>query len=140
MAENEIPNAKVPEFKEFEGVYDYKNFIHDYGDLEKVDQATTKARKALFILTAAMNEASRKVSLFKAKRDRTWKRAYIVSDQKTDTLKKMWADLEVEDIDDELLVQEQYLSELNRESNALRLELQALQAIGNNIRQQVRGN
>lgn len=129
----------LPKFKPKTDFYDYENEIEDYEALEDVTHSTNAARLALFRVTEEINTAERHVAQYKLAYDRAYRRYYLASgDVKPDSVRRMRAEMKCERFEDKLIVQEQLKSELSRMANSLRLELQALQGIGNNIRQQMR--
>lgn len=132
-------SIKLPKFREKIDFYDYESEIEDYEALEDVTSSTNAARLALFRVTEEINECERKVSQYKLAYDRAYRRYYLSLDSvKPDSVRRMRAEMKAEKFEDKLIVQEQFKSELSRLANSLRLELQALQGIGNNVRQQMR--
>src|SRR5699024_3640322 len=135
---NNLAKIKLPRFKEKTSFYDYEDNIDDYENMESLAEATNNARLALFKVTEAINEAERKSSQAKVKYERAYRRFYLSSNEKPDSARRLRAELKCEQYEDEMIAQEQLKNELSRVSNALRLELQTLQGIGNNLRQQMR--
>jgi hypothetical protein len=119
-------------------IYDYNSSIIDYNTLNELDTTVNKARKALFLLTEKINEYERKEKAAKVRYDRAFRRALLSSSEKTESMKRARAELVCEDLENEWLTFDQLKSELNRTSFTMRLELQTLQAIGNNLRQQLK--
>lgn len=129
----------LPKLKPKTSFYDYESEIEDYEALEDVTSATNAARLALFRLTEEINQAERLAAQYKLAHDRAYRRYYLASGEvKPDSVRRMRAEMKCERFEDKLIVQEQSKSELSRMANSLRLELQALQGIGNNVRQQMR--
>lgn len=129
---------KDPKFKARDLDYDYKNYIHDYVDLAELGKATEKARIALFMVTEESNKVSRVLAKLKLRKEKAWRRAFLDSTQKTDAHKRLWADLLTEDLEDDVVAATQLYEELQREAHTLRVELQTLMGVGNNIRLQMR--
>jgi predicted RNase H-like nuclease (RuvC/YqgF family) len=119
-------------------IYDHTEQIADYEDLEALGHAITAARIALFTLTEKINEYERKEREAKVRYDRAFRRAYLESIEKTESQKRMRAELTCENLENEYIAADQLKSELVRMSHSLRLELQTLQTVGNNIRQQMK--
>lgn len=132
--------ATVPRFKgvNSDQFYDYEKQIFDYEHLEDLNKAIKNARLALFEITDKINAAERKEKSCKVKYERAHRRAYMEANQKTDGARKAHADLQCEHLEDSAIVYEQVRLDLVRISNSIRLELQTLQALGNNIRQQIK--
>lgn len=129
----------LPTFEDKKSFYDYENEIEDYEALEDVTRSTNAARLALFRVTEEINEAERKAAKYKLAYDRAYRRYYLsAGDVKPDSVRRMRSEMKCERFEDKLIIQEQLKSELSRMANSLRLELQSLQGIGNNIRQQMR--
>lgn len=131
---------QLPSFKNWKAsrFYDYSNEIFDYGELEELNKAVNEARRALFEVTEAINTYERREKLARTKYSRSHRRIYLESVGKTEAEKKARADIKCEDLEDDVLVYEQVRIELTRLSNAIRLELQTLQSLGNNLRQQMK--
>lgn len=118
--------------------YDYENEIVDYESLENLNRSVNQARLALFKVADMTNHYERLEKEAKLKYERAYRRAYLSSSEKTETAKKARAELQCEDLENEYISHEQVKTELIRMSNTLRLELQTLQAVGNNLRQQIK--
>lgn len=119
-------------------VYDYAKQINDYETLSDLGNAINVARIALFRLTDRINKYERQERAAKVKYDRAYRRAYLGSSEKTEAQKRLRAELACEHLENAYIEAEQLRIELNRAANSLRLELQTLQAIGNNLRQQMK--
>lgn len=118
--------------------YDYENQIADYESLDRLSDSVNAARIALFKITETINKYERLETEAKTRYDREWRRVYVLSNEKTDTARKNRADLMCEQYEDDMITNGQVKSELLRLSNSIRLELQTLQSIGNNLRQQLK--
>lgn len=133
-------SIKMPDFRrrKISSQYDYESAIVDYEDLDKLNSAINQALVALFKASESINYYSRLEIESKTKYDRAWRREYLKSTAKTDSEKKHRANLMCEDLENEWLVHHQTKEELTRFSHALRIELDTLQSLGNNMRQQMR--
>lgn len=140
LDESEVVSYTLPSIKNWKGsrFYDYENHIFDYEQIEELNSAIKSARFALFELTDKINECERVERVSKVKYEREWRRSYLNSNEKTESLKKARADLLCEELENKVIVYEQLRGELNRLSAAIRLELQTLQGLGNNLRQQIK--
>lgn len=138
--EDNNSSITIPKLKNWkiEQVYKYNDNIVDYEDLQELGTAINAARIALFRVTDRINEYERAEKEQKIKYDREFRRQYLNSVDKTESQKRMRAELFCEDLENDYIVAEQLKNELVRTSHALRLELQTLQAIGNNLRQQMK--
>lgn len=119
-------------------LYDYVEHIVDYEDLEKLGNAINNARLSLFKVTEKINEYDRKALLAKTAYEREYRRRYLTSNAKTDTQRKIRAELMCENLENDVLTYTQTKIELSRQANLLRTELETLQTISNNIRQQIK--
>lgn len=119
-------------------IYNYSEQIVDYNSLDDLEETIKKARRALFILTDKINEYDRKERESKVAYDRAWRREYLLSTEKTDAARRARADLKCEEFENEWMTYDQLKKELDRTANSMRLELQTLQATGNNLRQQLK--
>lgn len=137
---SEVVRYSVPKMKQWNSsrFYDYTNIVSDYESIEELNSAINSARTALFEINDKINSAERNERIAKTKYDREHRRAYLSSNEKTESARKARADLLCEELENDAIVFEQVRGELVRMSNAIRLELQTLQALGNNIRQQLK--
>lgn len=135
FSDSNLPDLRVWSTRQ---LYDYSKQVNDYEDLMELGQAITAARVALFKVTEQINKVERDEKVHKLKYERLYRREFLSSMEKTEAMKRMRAELACEEVENELVVFEQLKVELNRVSNTLRLELQTLQAIGNNLRQQLK--
>lgn len=137
---NETTQVELPELLSWNSrsVYDYVEHIVDYDDLEKLGNAINKARLGLFIVTDKINEFDRKMLLAKTEYEREYRRRYLTSNAKTEMQRKIRAELMCEDLENNLLTFTQAKAELTRQANLLRVELETLNTISNNIRQQMK--
>lgn len=131
---------QLPAFKSWKSkdVYDYENEINDYESIEDLNRTINQARMALFKTAETINKYERAERLAKTEYDRAHRRELLRSTAKTVDERRARADLMCEDLENDWLLQSQIKDELVRLSHALRMELQTLQALGNNIRQQMR--
>ncbi len=130
----------LPEFKNWraKSVYDFETEIVDYESLEDLNRTINAARLALFKTTESINKYERLEKDAKLHYDRAHRREILKSTAKTADERRARADLMCEDLENEFILQAQIKDELVRLSHALRIELQTLQALGNNLRQQIR--
>lgn len=140
VAESDVVSYTVPNIKKWKSsrFYDYETEIYDYEQIEQLNSAINAARKALFEITDKINDYERVEKISKTKYEREWRRAYLGSNEKTESAKKARSDLLCEELENNVIVYEQVRGELIRLSNSIRLELQTLQALGNNLRQQLK--
>lgn len=137
---SEVVHFTVPKLRQWNSsqLYAYNDIIADYESIEELNSAINKARKALFEINDKINGAERQERIAKTKYEREHRRAYLGSNEKTEAARKARADLLCEELENDTIIYEQVRGELVRMSNAIRLELQTLQSLGNNIRQQLK--
>lgn len=133
-------SISVPQFRNWNPTefYDYESEIFDYEKLEELNKSTNSARLGLFQITDKINTIERHEKAARLAYERSHRRAYMRSSQKTEAARKAHADLQCEQLEDKYVVLEQVKQELLRNSHAIRKELEVLQAIGNNLRQQLK--
>lgn len=133
-------SISLPQFKNWKmkTAYDYENEIGDYESIEQLNSTINQARLALFKTAESINKYERLERSAKAEYERAHRRALLQSTAKTADERRARADLMCENLENELLLHSQIKDELIRFSHSLRLELQTLQTLGNNIRQQLR--
>lgn len=130
-----IPDLKETSASNF---YDYENAILDYDTLESLNSVVNQARIGLFKITEKINEYERLEADAKRNYERKLRRSYLASTDKTEVAKKARADLLCEDLENDYIAYQQVKNELVRTSYALRMELQTLQSVGHNLRQQLK--
>lgn len=118
--------------------YNYDEEIIDYDSLDALSKAINSARRALFQLTEKVNDYETQEMIAKVAYERQHARMFLASTKKTAAEKKLHADIYCENLENDYLVLGQVKNELVRASHTLRLELQTLQAVGNNLRQQLK--
>lgn len=135
-----FPEYEAPDFRQLEAseYFDYEGQIIDYEDLPELNRTINLARKALYKTTEQINHCERLEQDTRLKYERAHRRAYLSSTGKTETERKTRADLATEDLENDWIAYKQAKSELIRIANAVRIDLQTLQALGNNIRQQLK--
>ena len=133
-------DVTVPEFKGWstKKFYDYDKYVVDYEDMDSLAEAMTAARRAHLRLVDNINVCEREESRAKLIYKRSWNRAYMESTERTVEARKIRADLKCERLEDNVEVAKQKKAELLRQAQAIREELEALQAHGNNLRQQMK--
>jgi len=92
----------------------------------------------LFRVTDTINYYDREERRLKVIYDRAWRRAYIESNGRTDKERQYRADMVCESMEDDWIVASQLKAELIKVSQTIRMELETLQSIGNNLRQQMK--
>lgn len=140
VVESEATSFTMPRFKNWDSsrFYDHENTIVDYETIDDLNSAIKSARIALFELTNKINMYERAGKEAETAYKREWRRAYLKSSEKTESAKKIRADLLCEESENKMIAYNQVCGELTRMSNAMRLELQSLQGLGNNLRQQMK--
>lgn len=131
-------NFSVPQLKTITvtNYYDFELFS-DFEDLVQVNKAILYAKQALFRVNSKLSIYEGKVSAAKTAFNRKWRREYLKSQVKTDTGRKINADLECEELEDEVIINEQIRDDFKKLSYILKTELQTLQTVSSNIRQQM---
>lgn len=130
----------LPEFTKWNSrkVYDFENIISDYDSMEKLNHAITAARQALFKLNDGINKYEQEERAAKLAYDRAFRRAYLQSNEKTDSAKRSRAALKCEGLENAWITSDQIKNELVRMSFSMKSEIQILQTIANNLRQQLK--
>lgn len=136
----EAVTLKLPSLTVWSGkqIYNYSEQIADYHSLQELGAAISQARRSLFLLTDKINEYERKARLSKMEYDRTFRKEYLGSTEKTESAKRARAELRCEELENEWVKNDQLKNELIRMSYTMKTELQALQTIANNLRQQLK--
>lgn len=131
---------EIPDFREWKisKYYDYSNLSADYEDLQELNKQIAAARMAIFRLTESINSAEKKAKKAKMAYERSYRRKYIESREKNIADKKISAEIQVEDLENKYMYFDQILIELNRAHYTVRQELRSLEAVGNNLRQQLK--
>lgn len=133
-------SIKLPKFEKWDSskIYDYDNEILDYESLEDLNRTINQARIALFKTTDAIGKWEREEKEAKLEYERAYRRELLRSTAKTAEERRARAELMCEDLENAWLVKAQVREELVRLAYTLRQELQALQGLGHNLRQQIK--
>lgn len=116
----------------------YEPEFVDFEDLKDLGEAINAARKALYNITLDLSESERKYRSAEYKYSVAMRRSISSSDLKTATDKKIEAEIENEDLELVMLKSKIMYDQLKRAADLLRSELQTLQTISNNVRQQLK--
>lgn len=140
MTEDYSANIVLPNFKEWKTkrFYDYEAAVIDYSTLEELNAAINAARIAAFKLNDAINIYERKAKEATINYDRAFSREFLLSTEKTESAKRMRAALKCELIENEKLQNEQIKDELIRTARVLNQEMNILNTLANNLRQQIK--
>lgn len=117
--------------------YDYENSF-DFEDIHSLNKEIYNVSRALYVVTEKLNTADRMAVRLSHKYERKYRQLYLTMDGKTESIKKAKSEMECEDDYEQVLIYKQVVKELERSANVLRSHLQTLQALSNNIRQQLR--
>lgn len=133
-------SISVPKFTTWNQrqLYNYETHVSSYDDFDKLDKALTAARRALFIITDKINEYDRKAAEAKLKYNRQYQREYLSSTEKTSEGRRFRAAIKCEGLENRWLQYEQLKEELTRSSFTMKSELNTLQTIAHNLRQQLK--
>lgn len=106
----------------------------NYEDLDSLNRSLIKIASTLNQLDNKLDKWERA----KAKYDVEYKRSYryqvLHSEMSTESLKKLYAQSECEDLEMKIVYATQIINDLKRRTNTLRSQLEIIQTIGNNIR------
>lgn len=119
-------------------LYDYESVAASYEGLEELEQAINAARKAMFLLTEKINEYERKEREAKMYYDRSYRQEFMASNEKTDSAKRIRAEIKCEQLENEWAQLDQLKKELIRTAQTLNTEIAMLQTMGHNLRQQMK--
>lgn len=140
MEDLSIPDLIPPSLISWntKNAYNYADNIADYEDLEDLGKAITQARIGLFKLNEKINEYERKEVIAKSNYERQLRRFYLESTAKTEAQKKARAELACEFLENDLLQIKQIKAEIIRYTGLLKSELETLNTVSNNLRQQMK--
>lgn len=133
---------KVPEY-EVEDELNYRvnaneNMLIDYEDTNAINTTINALRVAMFQVSKWIVSAERRERIIKANYDRKLNREYLTSTEKTDARKKAYAALMCEEEENELIYIQQAKSEMVRYSRLLDKEMETINTLSNNMRQQLK--
>ena len=129
---------KVPDWNKDNKVTDLE-FLNkiSYTDLDVLNDS-------LIRVASGMNELNKKLSIYEKSQahyeieyKRKYRKIMMESDLPTDSQKKLYAEVQCEDLEMKILYSKQIIGELKRNSNTFRLSLDVLQTIGNNVRKEM---
>lgn len=133
--------VSMPRLAEYdESTYIIDNHINDQETMTTLMRSVNDARVDLFHITEKINETERKLVQAKVKYERCHRRYMISSRASNATDRKLEADIKSERLEDDYIMFTQLKKELENKARVMRDELQTLQMISNNLRQQLRTN
>ena len=116
----------------------YNPSFVDFEDLKALGDAINKAREGLYKVTQEISVTERKLRTVEYKYSVAIRRAMASSTQKTATDRKIEAEIANEELELNVLKARVTFEQLKRVADLLRSELQTLQTISNNLRQQLK--
>lgn len=119
--------------------YSLEKDATDYEDMVNLNKAIYDARVALIEVTNKINHLEYIESVTKAEYDKKLRNEILKADAKTATERKIKAEIACEDLFDRQFLAGKSKDMYKRIADTLRIELQALQVLSNNVRQQLRG-
>ena len=129
---------KVPDWNKDNKVTDLE-FLNkiSYTDLDVLNDS-------LIRVASGMNELNKKLSIYEKSQahyeieyKRKYRKIMMESDLPTDSQKKLYAEVQCEDLEMKILYSKQIIGKLKRNSNTFRISLDVLQTIGNNVRKEM---
>lgn len=137
--DSSLTSITRPSFKKMplEKFYDYKSEIVHYEALPEISRAQMVNMVSMIELTEVLNEAERRAASFRNLYKKTYNRHYLNSTARTDTQRKIEAEILSEESEDNAIVYEQIARELKRHLDNLEKQRKNLEQSGHNVRKQL---
>lgn len=117
---------------------EYEPQFVDFETLEDLGRSINNARKAYFNLSKKFDKASRAYLSKEFIYSQAVRRSMVESKAGSVAAKKLEAEIENEHLELDMMKSKIVLDETRRALDLIRLELQTLQTVSNNVRQQLR--
>lgn len=106
----------------------------NYEDLDALNQSLIKIAITLNQLDNKVDEWEKRKAQYDVEYKRTFRDKVIHSEMSTESLKKLYAQAECEDLEMKIIYAGQIIGDLKRRTNTLRNQIDIIQTIGNNVR------
>lgn len=132
-------SASVPSVPNWntDNKYNYEDTFLDYGEFDNLN-------KSLVDIGLSLKNINKKLAMYekqKAELDvqykRNYRKAFLETVVKTESHRKIYAEVACEDLEIKIMYLDQIIKELTRISFSLRTELEIVQTIGHNIRREM---
>ncbi len=136
MDKDRLNIPDVPDWNR-DNKFNYEDTFLDHTDFDNLNDK-------LINIGISLQNVNKKLAIHekeRAKIDVTYKRAYrealVNANPKTESLRKVYAEIACEDLELKKLYLDQIIGELTRVGFALRTELEIVQTVGHNIRREM---
>lgn len=135
MSEN-ISIKPVPDWNK-DGKFNYDDTFLDSEDFENLNKELIKTGISLKNINKKLAYYEKQKAQYDVLYKRKYRQAFLNADTKTESHRKIYAEIECEDLELKIIYLDQMIKEITRASFALRTELEILETIGHNIRREM---
>lgn len=111
--------------------------LADYSDMRAINLAIDKLRLALYKTSDHLKEAERRSAKSKLDYERAYNRNYLLSEGKTDSVRKAIAQIKSEKLENKWRTRDMIVRELNSRLRMMSIELDALKTLAYNMRKEI---
>lgn len=111
--------------------------LADYNDMRAVNLAIDKLRIAMYKTSDHLKEAEQRAAKSKLAYDRAFNRSYLLSEGKTDGIRRAIAQIKTEDLENKWRTRDMIVRELNSRLRLMSVELDALKTLAFNMRKEL---
>lgn len=111
--------------------------LTDYNDMRAVNLAIDKLRLAMYKTADHVKEAERRAATSKLTYEREFNRSYLLSEGKTDGVRRAIAQIKTEDLENKWRTRDMIVRELNSRLRLMSVELDALKTLAFNMRKEL---
>lgn len=111
--------------------------LTDYNDMRAVNLAIDKLRIAMYKTADHVKEAERRAASSKLTYEREFNRSYLLSEGKTDGVRRAIAQIKTEDLENKWRTRDMIVRELNSRLRLMSVELDALKTLAFNMRKEL---
>lgn len=120
-----------------ENKYSYEDSYLDYHDMDELNKKLINIGVTLKYINKKMANYEKQKARVDVSYKRKYREAFLAAEVKTESHRRLYAEMAVEDLELRQIYLEQTLKELQRVSYSLRTELDILQTLGYNLRKEL---
>lgn len=136
---SERPKSTIPHIPDWnkDNQYNYEDTFLDYGEFDNLNKSLVDIGLSLKNINKKLAKYEKQKTELDVQYKRKYRKAFLETEVKTESHRKIYAEIACEDLEIKILYLDQIIKELTRISFSLRTELEIVQTIGHNIRREM---
>ena len=130
------PIPPIPDWNK-DNKFNYEDTFLDSNDFDTLNNKLISIGLSLKNINMKLSTHEKRKALLDVEYKRKYREAFTNAEPKTESHRKIYAEIACEDLELKIIYIDQIIKELTRLSYSLRTELEILQTIGHNIRREM---